>query len=201
MNLRFFDPTQAYCPDRIDKGLVEGLMLKRASCTIYMVGELETLGTISELAATLAQGKPVIAYVPSFPSYERFRGEYVESVLNKLYPGDDRIKVGLKFLKIMWPNGAWEDTSVRNWLDDGTSVDFDKLVHLIFERAKVARRRKEKDLKRVAPSRSSGQPSNRGCKWGACRAKCSSMCQPVAKSHSEPFDIRHRGKRRCRGSD
>lgn len=32
---RWFDPTQAYCKDRLDKGLVEGLMLKRAACTIY----------------------------------------------------------------------------------------------------------------------------------------------------------------------
>ncbi len=33
LNLRWFDPTQAYCEDRIDKGLAEGLMLKRAKCT------------------------------------------------------------------------------------------------------------------------------------------------------------------------
>lgn len=30
LKLRYFDPTQAFCEDRIDKGLVEGLMLKRA---------------------------------------------------------------------------------------------------------------------------------------------------------------------------
>ena len=65
LNLRFFDPTQSLSPNRIDKGLVEGLMLKRALCTIYMAQESETLGKDSELAATLAQGKPVIAYVPS----------------------------------------------------------------------------------------------------------------------------------------
>lgn len=29
LKLRWFDPTQAYCPDRIDKGLAEALMLKR----------------------------------------------------------------------------------------------------------------------------------------------------------------------------
>ena len=59
LNLRWFDPTQAYVSDRIDKGLVEGLMLKRASCTIYHVQETDTLGKDSELAATLAQGKAV----------------------------------------------------------------------------------------------------------------------------------------------
>ncbi len=64
MGLRYFDPTQCQCENRIDKGLVEGLMLKRASCAIYMAQDAETLGKDSELAVTLAQGKPVIAYVP-----------------------------------------------------------------------------------------------------------------------------------------
>jgi uncharacterized membrane protein len=61
--LRWFDPTQSFCESTIDKGLVEGLMLKRAKCTIYMAQEGDTLGKDSELAATLAQGKPVIAYI------------------------------------------------------------------------------------------------------------------------------------------
>jgi hypothetical protein len=61
--IRWFDPTQSYYDNIIDKGLLEGLMLKRAKCTIYMAQEGDTLGKDSELAATLAQGKPVIAYV------------------------------------------------------------------------------------------------------------------------------------------
>lgn len=64
LNLRYFDPTMSNCINRINKGLVEGLMLKRAKCTIYMIQETDTLGKDSELAATLAQGKPVIAYIP-----------------------------------------------------------------------------------------------------------------------------------------
>ncbi len=64
LNLRHFDPTQAFTRDRVDKGLVESLMLKRAKCTVYSVQDTDTLGKDSELAATLAQGKPVIAYVP-----------------------------------------------------------------------------------------------------------------------------------------
>jgi hypothetical protein len=64
LNLRYFDPTQSQCSYRIDKGLVEALMLKRARCTVYMVQESDTMGKDSELASTLAQGKPVIAYVP-----------------------------------------------------------------------------------------------------------------------------------------
>ncbi len=64
LNVRYFDPTQSYTADRINKGLVESLMLKRAKCTVYSVQDTDTLGKDSELAATLAQGKPVIAYVP-----------------------------------------------------------------------------------------------------------------------------------------
>jgi hypothetical protein len=61
----YFDPTQSFHDDRIVKGLVEGLMLKRAACTLYLAQETDTLGKDSELAITLAQGKPVIAYVPA----------------------------------------------------------------------------------------------------------------------------------------
>ena len=64
LKLRWFDPTQSFENNRINKGLIEGLMLKRAKCTIYSVQESDTLGKDSELAATLAQGKPVIAYLP-----------------------------------------------------------------------------------------------------------------------------------------
>jgi hypothetical protein len=65
LKLRYFDPTQSKCRTRLDKGLVEGLMLKRAKCTIYMAQETDTFGKDSELASTLAQGKPVIVYVPA----------------------------------------------------------------------------------------------------------------------------------------
>jgi len=67
LNLQFFDPTQSVCEITRDKGIIEGLMLKRAKCTIYMVQESDTIGKDSELASTLAQKKPVIAYVPDDP--------------------------------------------------------------------------------------------------------------------------------------
>lgn len=66
LNLRYFDPTQSKCRNPRDKGLIEGLMLKRARCTIYLAQESDTMGKDSELAATLAQSKPVIAYVPKY---------------------------------------------------------------------------------------------------------------------------------------
>ena len=73
--LRYFDPTQSLCKNARDKGLVEGLMLKRALCTIYLAQESDTLGKDCELAATLAQGKPVIAYVPQHEP-----GDYAKTI-------------------------------------------------------------------------------------------------------------------------
>jgi hypothetical protein len=64
LNLRFFDPTMSYVDDRVTKGLIECLMLQRAAVTLYNAGATDTMGKDSELAATLAQGKPVIVYVP-----------------------------------------------------------------------------------------------------------------------------------------
>ncbi len=64
LHVRYFDPTQSFDQNRVNKGLIESLMLKRAACTVYSVQDTDTLGKDSELAATLAQGKPVIAYAP-----------------------------------------------------------------------------------------------------------------------------------------
>jgi hypothetical protein len=64
LKLRYFDPTLSYTPDRVTKGLIEGLMLRRARVTVYHAGAQDTMGKDSELAATLAQGKPAIVFVP-----------------------------------------------------------------------------------------------------------------------------------------
>ncbi len=78
LNLRFFDPTASYVEDRIKKGLIECLMLRRARVTIYNAGPEDTMGKDSELAATLAQGKPVIAYVASEPRFVKVKGKEVD---------------------------------------------------------------------------------------------------------------------------
>jgi hypothetical protein len=70
LNLRFFDPTISYVDDRITKGLIECLMIRRAKVTIYNASKEDSLGKDSELAATLAQGKPVIVYVPTSTDFE-----------------------------------------------------------------------------------------------------------------------------------
>lgn len=64
LKLRYFNPTQSWIDDRIAKGLVEALMLRRASLTIYMAQKTDTFGKDSEASVALGQGKPVIVYVP-----------------------------------------------------------------------------------------------------------------------------------------
>ena len=69
LKLRHFNPTQSWIDDRIAKGLVEALMLRRAAATIYMAQKSDTFGKDSEASVALGQGKPVIVYVPrlNFP--------------------------------------------------------------------------------------------------------------------------------------
>ena len=64
LKLRYFNPTQSWIEDRVAKGLVEALMLRRAEFTIYMAQKDDTFGKDSEASVSLGQGKPVIVYVP-----------------------------------------------------------------------------------------------------------------------------------------
>jgi hypothetical protein len=124
LKLRWFDPTQAYCVDRIDKGLSEALMLKRARCTVYFVQETDTLGKDSELASTLAQGKPVIAFVPSpGPGYV----DELVSKLRTLYPEKAEQTILLEQLRIFEPEAAWKDASIRGWLNNPENLDRAKI--------------------------------------------------------------------------
>lgn len=113
LKLRLFDPTQAYCPNRIDKGLAEALMLKRAACTIYLAQESDTFGKDSELASTLAQGKPVIAFVPEVT--EDLWKEFYDT-FRRTYPQEADDQTLTRILKIYKPNSAWEDDVVKNHL-------------------------------------------------------------------------------------
>jgi hypothetical protein len=123
MKIRWFDPTQAYCEDRIDKGLVEALMLRRAKCTLYLAQEADTLGKDSELASTLAQGKPVVAYVPKVEEHDQI--QFAESLL-KMVGGDgadERIDVILAQLRIYKPDAAWTDQTVQEWIRQPQTAD------------------------------------------------------------------------------
>lgn len=86
LKLRYFDPTQSFHKNRVAKGLIEGLMLKRAKCTIYAAQESDSFGKDSELASTLAQGKPVIAFIPRIdPNDKGYRSKLRNMPILKLY--------------------------------------------------------------------------------------------------------------------
>jgi hypothetical protein len=124
LKLRWFDPTQAYCKDRIDKGLSEALMLKRARCTIYLAQETDTLGKDSELASTLAQGKPVIAFVPI--GDRKYVNELITD-LNEIHKNSYEAKIILDQLRIFDPSLGWSDPEVQDWIRKPTNVDKNKL--------------------------------------------------------------------------
>jgi hypothetical protein len=114
LRLRYFDPTQAYCKNRIDKGLSEALMLKTALCTLYLAQETETLGKDSELASTLAQGKAVVAYVPL--GNKIYVDELLKS-LKSINQNKSEKELILEQLMVFEPTLAWKDKDVRRWID------------------------------------------------------------------------------------
>jgi len=124
LKLRWFDPTQAFCEERIDKGLAEGLMLKRATCTLYLAQENDTLGKDSELACTLAQGKPVIVFIPRID--DGGESEYVQEILESVkqdQPNISEHEIVLEQLRIFMPDLAWRDKEVRAWLENPKSLN------------------------------------------------------------------------------
>lgn len=122
LHLRYFDPTQSKCRNRIDKGLTEGLMLKRVRCCIYMGQESDTMGKDSELAATLAQGKPVIAYIPAIRV-----DEYCEKV--KEYPLD----YFEKRLLILQAEGTFDDEKCSDALKNYDREFLEKVENFLRE--------------------------------------------------------------------
>jgi hypothetical protein len=150
LNLRWFDPTQAFCRNRVDKGLVEGLMLKRAKCTIYLAQESETLGKDSELATTLVQGKPVIAYAPKLTDFDEFYSNIVE-LRDELYRGVDPNRLIMELLHLYYPDGAWSDEIVQNWLRRPADIDFKQVAGLVFHKAMEMYDHKAKMLKESHP--------------------------------------------------
>lgn len=149
LNLRYFDPTQAYCPDRIDKGLSEALMLKRAKLTVYFVQENDTLGKDSELASTLAQGKPVIAFVPKGDK------KHVDLLLNTLYTVDKEKtekEIILEQLRIFANHKAWEkNTKVYSWVNDIQNVDKEEMKKELYKAVQEKYDKRAETLKHSHP--------------------------------------------------
>lgn len=124
LKLRWFDPTQAYCKDRIDKGLAEALMLKRAKCTIYLAQESDTFGKDSELASTLAQGKPVIAFIPK--GDEKYIKELLAELKN-INHSKNETEIILDQLRVFDDSIAWKDSKVRKWLNHPQEANIQNL--------------------------------------------------------------------------
>lgn len=148
LNLRWFDPTQAYTDKRIDKGLSEALMLKRAECTLYLAQENDTLGKDSELASTLAQGKPVIAYVPDVD--DEYFVEYFD-MLKETYPEKTEKSIILEQLQIISPSLAWEDKTVQEWIKNPKSIDIVEGKKFLQEIIKLHYDKRAKTFSEVHP--------------------------------------------------
>lgn len=122
LKLRYFNPTQSWIEDRVAKGLVEALMLKRANICIYMAQKEDTFGKDSEASVTLGQGKPVIVYVPKL---------YFEP------KGIDSERFGLMERKDLMDLIKIEDSSSLKDIDDAADNEslHSKLLHLKLESA------------------------------------------------------------------
>jgi hypothetical protein len=148
LNLRWFDPTQAFCKDRIDKGLSEALMLKRAKCTLYLAQETDTLGKDSELASTLAQGKPVIAYVPA--ADEQYLHELIADISN-FDKKKSREDILLEILEFTNPLIVWHEKRIRQFLDDRKSLNTKELEKIVLKKIKDLYNKREKMLRDIHP--------------------------------------------------
>jgi len=130
LNLRWFDPTQAFCINRIDKGLLEGLMLKRAKCTIYLAQETDTFGKDSELASTLAQGKPVIAFVPKGTKKEV--NELIRNLVDISEGQKTEFEVIIDQLLIFKPELAWKDEEFKLLLNNPDADNLRKIKIILY---------------------------------------------------------------------
>lgn len=148
LKLRFFDPTQAYCGDRLDKGLAEALMLRRAKCTLYLAQETDTLGKDSELASTLAQGKAVVAYVPVVD--RGFLTAWLRQ-LRKAYPKKSERELLLDQLRIFGSAESLLDDTVRGWFDRPKTVPLGKLRSFVEQRIRNHYDRRAKTLSEDHP--------------------------------------------------
>jgi hypothetical protein len=120
-----------------------------------MAGENDTLGKDSELAATLAQGKPVIVYVPRLSDYDRFKHDIVKPLLNEVYIDEDPARVALAFLKAYAPKSAWERSEVREWIerscDSEIRCDFEAILRCLYDCLKELYEQRAKTLLETHP--------------------------------------------------
>lgn len=123
-------------------------MLKRARCTIYLAQESDTLGKDSELASTLAQGKPVIAFVPEVTSAFF---DLVWTTFEKTRNGGETDhNLLMRLLRIYEPDSAWNDAAIRREIDT-PSHDLSSLKTRASEAMKAHYDKRAKTLKEDHP--------------------------------------------------
>lgn len=152
LKIRWFDPTQAYCHDRMDKGISEALMLKRAHCTLYLAQEVDTLGKDSELASTMAQGKPVIAFVPKI--LEKDEDSYAKRLLDtmcRLYPDRAMVDIVSEQLQVFAPELAWKDPIIREWINDPKSMEVEQAQRILALKIREHYDQRANILKKIHP--------------------------------------------------
>ena len=90
------------------------------------------------MAATLAQGKPVIAYIPELKNKNEFFVEAL-SFAKKYYPDKSLRELILEQFQLYYPNGAWEDKNIKKWISNPDVLqgnELDKAKDLLYEKAK-----------------------------------------------------------------
>jgi hypothetical protein len=100
------------------------------------VQETDTLGKDSELASTLAQGKPVIAYVPV--GDKKYVDEMITN-LKEIYGAEKSEKtLLLEQLQIFNSNLIWDHSNaeLRGWIDSPDTIDIEKLKVLLYQAVK-----------------------------------------------------------------
>jgi hypothetical protein len=158
LKLRWFDPTQACCEDRVEKGLSEALMLKRAKCTIYMIQESDTLGKASEMASTLAQGKTVIAYVPCVTKENQQKQKdwiktYSENPIFEDFVQDDILRSLAETYCIdsLIGNIKPNNPEFRNWYFKEANMEVDEIIKNIVSDAGMIWDKRAKTLQEDHP--------------------------------------------------
>lgn len=125
-------------------------MIKRSRCTIYHIQESDTFGKDSELAATLAQGKPVIAYIPKIPDFQTFKHDTLEQI-EQGYSNQPVHKGLLKRLQRYYPEGAWDNQEIRDWAKERSEPDVDKIMNLLHEKVNALYNKRAETLKNTHP--------------------------------------------------
>ena len=87
LNLRYFDPTNCFAENPLDKGITECLMVKCAKLLLYVAGDNDSFGKDAEAAIALSLGKPVIMLCENEQRAKIFREQHPLTRLINVHTG------------------------------------------------------------------------------------------------------------------